>query len=199
MTEGGAWRKRAGAEDGLGLLEFAIILPVLVLLVVGLIDYGNLIREMNTLSLVARDAARVAATHARTARNTTPGEVPVMCENPAVPLSSVDCGGNAAQLQIQAYNPGAASTTPDPIDVAAKKASCVAIRAAGLNPADFNVTPIVVDEAESGSSWVANELRLRIEIKPEARNCVLCWGNILSGVPLRGDSVFVLEDQCRRS
>jgi len=42
------------------LAEFAIVIPVFLLLVFGLIDGGRLIYTLNTVSNAARDAARVA-------------------------------------------------------------------------------------------------------------------------------------------
>ena len=188
-------------EQGISLLEFAIILPVIFLLVAGLIDYGQLIREMNTLSLVARDAARTAASHARVARNSTPGEVQVPCDNAASSLNSLACNAPVTQLAIRQYDPGDTVHTPDSVALAAKKAACLGIQSAKLDAANFDVTPSIVDNdyetPGDSTSFAPQEIRLHIQIKPGARNCLLCWGNLLAGVPLQADSVFVLEDRCR--
>lgn len=46
-------------EDGQALVEFALILPILLLLVVGIIDYGWLFMAKITTNNAAREAARL--------------------------------------------------------------------------------------------------------------------------------------------
>ncbi len=45
---------------GQSLVEFALILPIFILLLVGLFDFGRAIYGYNTISNAAREAARVA-------------------------------------------------------------------------------------------------------------------------------------------
>ena len=52
---------RRTGERGTALLEFALILPVLVLMVFGTIDFGQAIYVQNTLANAARDGARFAS------------------------------------------------------------------------------------------------------------------------------------------
>lgn len=47
-------------ERGQGLVEFALVLPVIVFVVLGLLDLGRAIYTYNTLAQAARQAARVA-------------------------------------------------------------------------------------------------------------------------------------------
>ena len=110
-------------DSGVGMIEFALILPILAFIVAALLDYGQLIRESNTLSLVARDAARVAASHARSARNTNAGEAPVPCRRNTVPASGLACNSPASNLVIRPYDASDASRTPDSVEIAAKKAA----------------------------------------------------------------------------
>jgi hypothetical protein len=49
-------------QEGQGLVEFAMVLPVFVLAVFGLFDVGRLVYVNSTLSQAAREGARVAAT-----------------------------------------------------------------------------------------------------------------------------------------
>jgi TadE-like protein len=51
-------------ERGQGLVEFAIILPVFMLVVFGLFDVGRLVYTNSALSQAAREGARVAAAEA---------------------------------------------------------------------------------------------------------------------------------------
>ena len=52
-----------GGERGEGLVEFALILPVFLLLTIGLIDVGRTMFEQNTLAFAAREASRYAIVH----------------------------------------------------------------------------------------------------------------------------------------
>lgn len=55
---------RTTNERGVTIVEFAVILPVLLLLVLGAFEYGMLFRDSLTVSTAAREAGRVAASSA---------------------------------------------------------------------------------------------------------------------------------------
>ena len=55
------FRRRAGRSKGQSLAEFALILPILALLIFGLLDLGRAVYMYNTLANAARTGARVAA------------------------------------------------------------------------------------------------------------------------------------------
>jgi Flp pilus assembly protein TadG len=61
-TDRPGWRQRQAA--GQGLVEFALILPILLLVVFGLIDVGRLVFANSVVSQAAREGARVAAVQA---------------------------------------------------------------------------------------------------------------------------------------
>jgi len=52
---------RARRGDGQALVEFALVFPIIALLVFGFIDVGRAVLTANTLTNAARQAARVAA------------------------------------------------------------------------------------------------------------------------------------------
>ena len=54
-------RPRLAADPGGVLIEFAVILPVILLLVLGAFEYGMLLRDSLTVSTAAREGGRVAA------------------------------------------------------------------------------------------------------------------------------------------
>lgn len=53
--------RRVGGEDGAVIVEFALMVPLLVLLVFGIIEYGSVLRNETTITGAVRNAARVGA------------------------------------------------------------------------------------------------------------------------------------------
>lgn len=60
-------RIRRKDEQGASAVEFALVLPVFLLLVLGIIQYGTIFLLRNQLTESASDAARSAVTHSTTA------------------------------------------------------------------------------------------------------------------------------------
>jgi hypothetical protein len=56
------WPRRS--QDGQALVEFALVLPVFLLVLFGLLDVGRLVYTSSTLSQAAREGARLAAAEA---------------------------------------------------------------------------------------------------------------------------------------
>jgi len=57
-------RKRSFTESGQELVEFALILPLLLLLLLGIIEFGITVFAYNTVANVGREIARYGAVHA---------------------------------------------------------------------------------------------------------------------------------------
>ena len=53
-------RSRRRRRAGQALVEFALVIPVFLLIMMGILDFGRAILAYNTLSNAARDGARVA-------------------------------------------------------------------------------------------------------------------------------------------
>ncbi|MBN2410664.1 pilus assembly protein [candidate division KSB1 bacterium] len=51
-------------KNGQSIVEFALILPVLILILMGIIEFGRLLETTNILTSAAREGARVAAVSA---------------------------------------------------------------------------------------------------------------------------------------
>jgi hypothetical protein len=98
--------RRRSTGRGQGLVEFALVLPVFLLLMFGLIDGGRYVFMNNALSQAAREGARVGAAEARWIGN---------------PTGDLGCVGSEAL--ITAANPGAHVC---PTDVATLKAHITA-------------------------------------------------------------------------
>ncbi|RFU19040.1 TadE/TadG family type IV pilus assembly protein [Geodermatophilus marinus] len=54
-------RERLSAERGASVVEFALIVPLLVVLVLGIVEFGHAFQVQGTLSSAAREGARVMA------------------------------------------------------------------------------------------------------------------------------------------
>jgi Flp pilus assembly protein TadG len=54
-------RGRVGADRGAAAVEFALLLPLLLLLLFGIIDFGRALNAQITLTQAAREGARLAA------------------------------------------------------------------------------------------------------------------------------------------
>lgn len=52
---------RHGAESGQALVEFALLLPIVMLIVVGLMEFGMFLNSRNAVEFAARDASMLAA------------------------------------------------------------------------------------------------------------------------------------------
>lgn len=97
-------RFRSGSDAGAVAVEFALILPVLLMLVLGIIEFGRAYNVQNSLSAAAREGVRVMAiskdaTAARTATKNAG------LFNPAV---------TDAQICISTTTPTACSATTCP-------------------------------------------------------------------------------------
>ena len=78
-------RSRAHRRRGQALVEFALVIPIFLLIVFGIIDAGRLIFTYNTVSNAARNAARVAIVNQSTTGTNT-------CDTTSPTAWSVGCG-----------------------------------------------------------------------------------------------------------
>ena len=51
----------SSSPKGQALVEFVLIIPIFILLVIGIIEFGNLLMTMNLLTNASREGARIAA------------------------------------------------------------------------------------------------------------------------------------------
>ncbi len=59
-------KKAAAPESGAAVVEFALIIPLLLLVLCGIFDFGNLYFQMDLVNEAARQGARLAAVNAQT-------------------------------------------------------------------------------------------------------------------------------------
>ena len=54
------WRVRLNCESGAEIVEFAVTLPLLLLIVLGIVEFGLVFREYEVVTNAAREGARIA-------------------------------------------------------------------------------------------------------------------------------------------
>lgn len=86
---------------GQTLVEFALILPIFILLLVGIVDFGRAIYAYNTISNASREAVRVAIV------NQNCGDITDEAIKQAVSL-----GISAADVEVEFATPDLSSTIP---------------------------------------------------------------------------------------
>jgi hypothetical protein len=104
----GAFR-RARREDGAVAVEAALVLPILVILVFGIIEFGFLLRDYAGVSSLVRSGARIASTGA--------DHGPATCETgPSAPVCTPTSSPALAQEAADAIQRSGSATNPDQID-----------------------------------------------------------------------------------
>jgi Flp pilus assembly protein TadG len=106
-----AWRDEAGAAA----VEFAFVLPVLLLLLFGIVEFGRAWNVRQTLTDAAREGARVAAVNNGLV---TPAATLADSVKKVVTGSAQRAGLDLLQLTIDPVGIGQAAGTPVRIDVA---------------------------------------------------------------------------------
>ena len=94
---------RIRSERGAELIEFALVLPLLLLVVLGIVDFGFLFQRLEVVTNAAREGARMAVLPAYTTPDVqtrvrdyvTTGGVPTTVTNPAITVdpATIDLGG----------------------------------------------------------------------------------------------------------
>ncbi len=95
-----ALRQRTAGQVGAAMMEMAIVLPVLLLLVFGIIEYGRLYNNQVTLTHAAREAVRDWAIHQDDAQARDTARQAISSTMLTGPLG----------IDIDACNPGEATT-----------------------------------------------------------------------------------------
>ena len=86
------------SDEGAELIEFALVLPMLLLVVLGIAEFGFMFQRYEVITNAAREGARIAVlpgystadVQNRVAAYVTQGRVPTTTTNPAVAVIDVD-------------------------------------------------------------------------------------------------------------
>jgi Flp pilus assembly protein TadG len=88
---------RHDRSRGQAMVEFALVIPVFILLLVGIFDFGRVIWVNDTLSTAAREAARYAIVHGGSESNLCPVGPPAVTA--VIPGASASCPHPAPSRQ----------------------------------------------------------------------------------------------------
>jgi Flp pilus assembly protein TadG len=104
------FHRRWRADEGAQLVEFALVLPLLLLVVLGIAEFGIMFQRYEVLTNAAREGARmavlpgyaVADVQTRVTAYVTAGRVPVAAGNPTVAVTDVTIPMGGGQPAINA-------------------------------------------------------------------------------------------------
>jgi Flp pilus assembly protein TadG len=96
---------------GQSLVEFALVLPIFLLMIMGIVDMGRLIYTYNTVSNAARDGARIAIVNQSTTGTTT-------CDTSSATAWSTGCA-IASGIALNIAPADVSVTYRDPTDTTA--------------------------------------------------------------------------------
>jgi Flp pilus assembly protein TadG len=97
LIRGRANGRRPGGERGSTAVEFALLLPLLLLVVFGLIDFGRALNVQLALTQAAREGARLAALGAPVSAVTARTQTAAAGLGDSVTVTVTPCPANATQ------------------------------------------------------------------------------------------------------
>lgn len=99
-------RLRCASQSGIAAIELAIILPVLMLILFGIINFGTVFYDYITITNAAREGARWGSINA----TCLPADAPCTCDQTTAAPNACVVAFNAAQGLLINYGSGALTT-----------------------------------------------------------------------------------------
>lgn len=87
-------------QEGAALVEFALVLPLLLVLVMGIIDFGLYFYNDLLLTQAARDAVRYASVGDSGRAGTTIANVSGMLVSTAAPIATINIGTSGGEASV---------------------------------------------------------------------------------------------------
>jgi Flp pilus assembly protein TadG len=141
----GRWLSRTGREDGAALVETAFVLPILLLVCVGILEFGRAYQTWQVVTNAAREGARVAILPDYTDASAI-ARVKTYLKNGGLPAATVDGAGTKVLI----------TPTTIPVDVGGATTAS-ATRVVVEYPFEFMVlqpvAQLVVNGSKAGESF----------------------------------------------
>jgi Flp pilus assembly protein TadG len=137
------FRTRTDSSRGQTMVEFALILPILVLLLTGFFDLGRVVLSNDALSHAAREAARYAIVHGGSVANLCPvGPLPDDILPPAASASCPFPSPSKESIRVEARQQAAVAGSAVTVEVCYGQ-GCVG-DTDNLNATNERGTPVTV-------------------------------------------------------
>jgi Flp pilus assembly protein TadG len=142
----------ARREDGVAAVEFAVLLPVLLLIVFGILDFGRAMNYKNELTQLANQAARYAAVNRDPADPTSPFPSCAALKSYLSDPANVDTPEMADMIKHGTVTITPGSTVGDPVTVKLTTT--------------FSFLPFISSAIGAASSSLSGEATMRLEQVP---------------------------------
>lgn len=159
-------RRKAG-ERGSVMIEFALILPILLLLILGILDFAKAINYWNDTNQLAADGARFAAVDRNPGEDFDP---PVTDFRDFIRLQA-----ETAELQTGKHFPGTADEEDSPSTMGRPLEVCVHLDTNATTPRAvgnwvkvevktvYNLIPFLAEKTKFGNVAIRGEAVMRLE------------------------------------
>ncbi len=115
-------RRRSAAGSGQSLVEFALVFPLIILIVLGVFDFGRAILAANEVADAAREGARTAIVN----QNTADIESRAAAQGTALGIPA-SCAGSGPGVCVTFLHSGSLSATPTPAACSTLEVGCQAV------------------------------------------------------------------------
>ncbi len=188
------------STHGASLTEFAIVLPILLVVISGVVDYGLSLQRLAVISTAAREGARAAAAYSlEDGDSGKPGFPERFCPGTFRPPDQKYCN-----LNSPAY--ANCESRPNTLECLAQNTAENFLSSAGLHVDDWEVSTETCIAAEPPPS--AGEVpdppgsfkavRVSIHRRPGIKPCIICYLTPL-GIDVESVSTLhKLEGDCRK-
>ena len=117
-------RRPRRREGGQAVVEMALILPVMLLLLLGIVQFGTVFRDYIALT----DATRVGARQASVARSLQPPATRESTVVTRVKKAGVNLNSNQVSVTVELRNPSGTVVTPNSADASWAQGNDVTVR-----------------------------------------------------------------------
>ncbi len=164
------------SQDGVSMLELCLLLPVILIFVVGIVDFGSRINGIKLISTAARHGTRIASAHSRRITDGIP------CGVSGTPIKT-SCAGPPVQIV------NAPTTT---VKSVALDATCNFIRSSKLDGDNYDVVTDTFLRTEDGVDFKF----VKVLINERSPSCLFCFSGLYKSFKIQNTSTFMLEGNC---